>query len=182
MVDSQNKKPPTVLTTKAPLTKDSLIAIKNDSFEDSSGLLGLVRNLDMTLLSVIVNLQNLKMARKIYWFSCSCQGLANICRKNDVRPEKLRWNPKKEVWKTIFLFNLVIFYVPLLFHVNFQGCIQHHVPPAQTNGSVLRKLRGLVVASSSSLIIGHTSLDSPWHRIWQSRLSDFRCGWGSSCS
>ena len=37
MVGSQNKKPPTVLTTKAPLTKDSLIAIKNDSFADSSG-------------------------------------------------------------------------------------------------------------------------------------------------
>jgi len=77
----------------------------------------------------------------------------------------------------MFLFNLVLF----MFHVNFQGCIQCHVPLAQTNGSVLRKLRGLVVASSSSLIIGHTSLDGPWHRM-QSRRSDFRCGWGSSCS
>ena len=38
-----------------------------------------------------------------------------ICCK--LRPRKLTWNPKMEVWKMIFLFNWVIF----RFHVSFRG-------------------------------------------------------------
>ena len=35
----------------------------------------------------------------------------------DLHPGKLTWNTIMEVWKMMFLFNLVIF----MFHVNFQG-------------------------------------------------------------
>lgn len=42
------------------------------------------------------------------WTSC----------KKWIHLRNLRWNPKKEIWKMMFLFHCVMFRL----HVNFQGC------------------------------------------------------------
>ena len=52
-----------------------------------------------------------------------CVGLGQrvgqgVPKKKSLHPGKIRWNPKMEVWKMMFLFNRVIFW--------FQGCNINH--------------------------------------------------------